>query len=119
MKLNLKQINYWWIVLAFAIILFMSINHTPSMQSVADIEGTACNSDDDCLCWGSVDGTDVYGIGTGRCISGACDMTFCIDIQPVGDFFVNYPFRWFKENIVLALGLIILGTLGAVYLPKV
>jgi hypothetical protein len=118
MKLDYKKFNYWYVLLALGIILLLSMNYVPTLQSVAELEGRQCVVDEDCLCWGSIDGIDAYGIGTGRCINGACNMDLCVDIQPIGDFFINYPFRWFKDNLVLALGLIIISIMGAVYLPN-
>jgi len=104
-----------WALLIIAIIIFITQINTLPKLAVSDVEGRTCTIDADCPCVGEieVDGKNItnFGIGAGECNEGTCDMTLCIDVAPVGTWFKENPFQWFKEHLLVSLlivGLIIL-----------
>jgi len=87
-------------------------------EAVADVEGQTCTLDKDCPCWGEIEGvTTAYGIGVSQCKANVCDTTYCVDVQPVGDWVKENPLNWIKDNIMLTLGILVL-LLSVLFWPK-
>ncbi len=99
-----------WILFAIVIVLITSMYNTvPEKMSVASVEGAICSVDEDCVCWGLYDAdTNVYGLGTGKCVNGRCDMIWCYDIQPVGEWLRDNPWMWMRENPLKVFGIAVL-----------
>lgn len=131
------KLNWIWLVVGVALIMLLNFNATPQVQSVQNLQGGTCtvttnakhkNVTDGCPCWGSVGDTQAYGVGTGICKDlsplstnkweGRCDMTWCVDVQPVGKFLTENPWQWLKNNIVVAVGILALSIFAMIYLPK-
>ena len=109
-------------ILLFVLIglLIIGIQEPVQKQAVADVEGQSCSVDTDCQCFGKIEGTNItaYGIGASNCEKGKCDTTFCVDVQPIGEFIRDKPYTWLKNNpimIIWIIGLILL----VAYWPKV
>lgn len=84
-----------------------------------------------------VDNATTYGLGVGQCIdcglakytnrtacekvghvSGmVCDMTWCLDIQPTGEWLRENPWEWMMENSVITSA-ILLVIVGLLLYPK-
>ena len=118
----MKNNNTRIILIGIIVLVFISMYTTMPKEAVADIEGKPCSTDADCPCLGNytVGGTNIpaTGIGVGECIDWACDMTYCIDVAPVGEWIKDNPFAWIKEHILLTIVLIGLIVLVAMW-PKV
>ena len=122
--------NIRWVILILAAILLFSMKSTSTIpkDAVADIEGQYCEADEDCPCLGRYNetqyGSDLteeeataWGIGVGSCENNACDMTWCADLEPVGDYIRDNPWAWVKDNIVIAIAIVGLVLLG-LFMPK-
>ncbi len=100
--------NLKWILIGALVLIVFSMKGTVPAESVAAIEGQQCINNSDCPCWGTYnfttsltkDDATAYGIGIASCESGACDMTYCFDIGPVGEWTRDHPWIWMKENIL-------------------
>lgn len=106
--------------------------------SVASVDGAACLTDDDCPCFGEYNVTQfsnsitlanatAYGLGTATCdkasgatetTMGTCDMTWCIDVEPVGTWIKENPWEYIKNNSLLLFALIAILIVWAIW-PKV
>lgn len=125
--------NMRWIILGIAVLMIFSMytNASVPKEAVADIEGKACAAASDCPCIGVYNTTKyptsgltetqahTYGIGVGSCreTANTCDMTYCMDMQPVGTWLTEHPWTWLKTNPMYAvaiLGLLLL----VVFWPK-
>ena len=112
----MKNINIRWIFLGIAVLLFISMQGTLPKEAVADIEGKPCSEDVDCPCLGeynytTIENATAWGIGVGKCdeTNNTCDMTYCVDLQPVGAWTRDRPFAWVKDNILVTF--LIIGSL--------
>lgn len=104
-----------WVLLLIAILLIM--NPPLPKEAVADVEGQACTEAADCPCFGTYgDGTN-YGIGVGSCTSGACDMTYCVDLQPMGEYVWSHIKDFTTNNLGWTLAIIGL-LLMVIFWPK-
>ena len=119
--------NVKWVILIIAAILFFSMKGTTVIpkEAVADIEGQFCEANEDCPCLGKYNVTQfgsslteeqatAWGLGVGSCETNACDMTWCADLTPVGEYIEEKPWAWVQDNIVIAMaivGLILVGLL--------
>lgn len=106
--------KFKWEIVGLAILAILLLNFSgfiiPSnAQSVVDVEGKECSVNTDCKCWGTTKGATAYGIGAGQCKNDICDMTYCIDVQPVGEYLRDHPFAWIKSHILITLGILIGG----------
>lgn len=94
--------NIRWILLAIAVLLIFSMQNISPKEAVADIDGQPCDTDSDCPCWGTymVTGENISanGIGIASCEDGLCDMTYCVNVVPVGEWVRDNPFNWIKGN---------------------
>lgn len=109
----MAKTNIRWLLLVLAIVLILGMRTTAPKLAVADIEGRACSTDDDCPCWSE----GGRGIGIGDCEDRKCDMTYCLDVQPVGEWLENNPWQWVRNNV--AISLLISGLLVvALFWPK-
>ena len=114
------------------ILIFFGMQNTLPKQTVADVEGLACTKDTakkDCPCWGEIkDGPEAFGIGVGSCIDCsigknqnrtgcikadnpggmACDMSYCFDVQPAGEWMRDKPLAWATDpsNVTIVIGII-------------
>jgi hypothetical protein len=109
MKNEKNRVILLWVII---IVLFMFANKAPTF-SVADIEGNDCTADDECPCWGEYTegGERAYGIGVGKCVNSTCDMSYCIDVEPVKEWARENPFAYFKENpgfFIVVIGLLLI-----------
>lgn len=115
--INLKDTR--WLLAIAVVVLFFSMQNMVPKESVAAIHGATCNEDADCPCWGEYNSTmfpgqvpageeTAYGIGVASCENGACDMTWCYDIEPWEEYIVDKPWNWLKENPTAALAFVIL-----------
>ena len=89
----------------------------PALLCMASV---ACVVDTDCPCWGKVEGAGVetFGFGTSSCEENKCSTTFCVDVQPVGQWFIAHPWTYLKTHpmvILSSIGLIVL----LAYWPKI
>lgn len=102
------------LLIGLVILIIISIQEPAQKEAVADVEGQSCSVDTDCPCFGKIEGTSIeaYGIGASTCTDKkVCDTTYCIDVQPVGEWARDHPWQWIKNNpliILAAIGLIIL-----------
>jgi len=108
------------------VIIVMGMQNTVKKDSVAAIEGAACVEDEDCPCWGTynestnispAENATAYGLGVASCKNSMCDMTYCVDIQPVGTWLKDNPWQWMKDNVVMAFGALAL-LLLVLFWPK-
>lgn len=123
-----------WILIAGLVLIIFSMKGTVKKESVAAINGQPCKLDADCPCWGTYNVTGLggtiptenataYGAGIANCkipsggVTGTCDMTYCMDIQPVGTWLRDNPWAYLKENSLLTVGIIALG-IGLLFWPK-
>lgn len=108
------------LLIVLIILLIFAIQEPSLKQAVADVEGQACTVDIDCPCWGQyMEGEIVaYGLGSSLCTEGTCDTTFCLDIQPIGQWFVDHPWQGLKNNPMILIIIIALTTL-VIKWPKV
>ena len=115
-----------WIVIIAAIIFAWQMSTSAPKESVAAIQGATCMNASDCPCWGTYNQTEfgfnidpddnatAYGLGVAQCkiatgaATGTCDMTWCIDVQPIGTFARENIFEWMKDNILIVAGIILL-----------
>ena len=112
--------NAKMILLGLIILLIIGTQEPAQKRAVADIEGIACVVDTDCPCWGKVEGAGVetFGFGTSSCEENKCSTTFCVDVQPVGQWFIAHPWTYLKTHpmvILSSIGLIVL----LAYWPKI
>ena len=130
MKLDSK----WILVILVGVLLFSFSGSVLPKESVAAVDGQPCKVDKDCPCMGKYNLTQfpgatisdinatTYGIGIADCkietgTIGKCDMTYCVDIQPVGAWLKNNPWDWVKKNSLAAFA--ILGiVLVIIFWPK-
>jgi len=121
-KMNFNNLR--WILLGVVVIMFFSMQTAIPKQTVAEVEGEDCtteNVDTDCPCWGEMEGvTDAFGIGQGRCIEGECEMTFCFDLQRVGDWLEEKPLNWVTDpaNTMMVIAIVAL-LLMVIFWPKI
>jgi len=94
---KIKKQKWALLIVAFVLII-NAINIPPSMA----VQGQTCESDADCPCWSE----DMKGIGIGTCSEGKCDLTSCVDVGGVGDWFVKHPLQWMKSHPMYALLLV-------------
>jgi len=120
-----KNIKWVILVIAALLIFFMKGTTVIPKEAVADIEGQQCAEDADCPCLGKYNITQfgsslseeeatAWGIGVGDCKNNACDMTWCADLTPVGEYIEEKPWAWVKDNMIIAAliaGLVIVGLL--------
>lgn len=116
-----------WILIGIVILILVSLNNQQK-QSVAAIQGASCMKDSDCPCFGTYnfstsipkENATAYGVGVARCSNSTktCDMTYCVDIQPVGEWARDTPFVWVKEHILIS-ALILVVIIGGFLYPKV
>ena len=113
MKLNRN--TFLWIAVAFIALMYFSQMNTIPKEAVADVEGKYCVENKDCTCLGKFEEqgttytTQAWGIGVGQCVNNACDMGYCIDVEPIGDWMKDNPLHWLKSNpIWLLAGLAII-----------
>lgn len=107
--------NIRWIFIAIVVVIFIAMQNTLPKEALAE-DGDTCADDDDCTCqWASNQSS--YGLGKGSCEEGKCDMTYCINVQPVGTWLSEHPWAWLKENILLT-ALIIGLILMAIFWPS-
>jgi len=123
------------ILLVLLGVIVFGLQNTTKKENVAAIEGADCIKDEDCPCWGvyntSLHGippewdqtnpktnATAYGIGIAKCDDGACDMTWCYDVQPIGEWLRDTPWQWAKENTMLTIGIIITAIV-LIFWPKV
>lgn len=121
-----KKIKWNYIIWGIVLVLLLNFSAfiiPPTAQSVADIDGKACTKDSQCPCWGTYKTTDAtpityeaYGLGTASCVENKCDVTYCLDVQPVGEWLKAHPFQWIKDNIKIA-ALIMVGALIIAFWP--
>lgn len=109
----MKNNNMRWVLLIIVVLIFMNITNQAPKLAVADVEGKVCAKDADCPCVGVYNVTGqpmatATGIGTGSCRADTktCDMQWCIDVAPVGQWIANNPWEWIKDNILIFLVLI-------------
>lgn len=120
----IKEANKKWIFVALVALLVFGLHNTTKKESVAAIEGQPCTYDEDCPCWGEytvsvIENATAYGIGIARCRDiGTCDMQYCFDIEPVGEWLRENPMQWMKDNIVITVALIGLLVFVFVLFPK-
>ena len=107
----MKQTISWIFAIIAVFILFNMSTQTPKL-SVADVEGRSCITSDDCSCLSE------GGIGSGACTNNKCDMTYCVDVKPIGDWIQDNPWQWIKSNILAFLAIVGLLILVAAW-PKV
>lgn len=111
--------NMRWILLGVLVILFFGMQNTVPKEAVADVEGQACNVDEDCPCWGELsDGTEAFGIGTATCDEGVCNIDYCFDVEPIGDWLKDNPLQWLRDNTLVAAAMLVL-LLVVIFWPKV
>ena len=119
--------NIKWVILAIAVVLIFYMKGAAVIpkDAVADIEGETCVLDADCPCLGKYNVTQygssltddqatAWGLGVGNCKNGACDMGYCADLTPAGEWFKEKPMAWAQTdyNIIYVFavaGLIIVG----------
>jgi hypothetical protein len=110
----MKNDNMRWMLLAIGVVIVLGMQQTlpkEVMQKLAlnETAGMACTDDSDCPCWGTyeVGGADIsaYGIGTSRCIDNVCDITYCLDVQPFGEWARDNPWEWLRTNPLATVGL--------------
>ncbi len=110
----------WVLFIIAGILIFSSINILPK-ESVADVDGKACVLDVDCPCWGQLNETsppiESYGLGVSQCVSGVCDTTYCVDVEPVAVWLKENPWAYLKENPLLLGAIVVLILVGLIY-PK-
>ena len=107
MAFNNRQRRVAFIVLL--VLLIIGLQGQLPKKAVADVEGQACTTNKDCPCWGElVSGEEAFGIGTATCDEGTktCDTSFCIDVQPVGQYLKDEPLQVIKDNIVLTIAIV-------------
>ena len=104
---KMTKMNIRWILIGALILIVFTMKGTAPAESVAAIEGQQCSVDEDCPCWGTynVTATDItaYGIGTASCSESMCDMTYCCDVQPAGEWLRDKPWLWMKENVLFTV----------------
>lgn len=133
-----KQTLKWVLIVGLLLVVFSMKGNVPA-QSVAAIEGQPCINSSDCPCWGKYNvtqfgtptgWTDVeqnataYGVGLASCRDtgpkiNTCDMTYCLDVKPVGEWMRDKPWEYLRTHslfAVLIIGLLV-GTL--VFWPNV
>ncbi len=112
--------NMRWILLGVLILIIFGMQNTIPKESVADVEGQVCSVDEDCPCFGQIEGTGItaYGLGVATCTAGTCDTTYCFDVQPIGEYFRDNQWAWLKGNPVMTLAIIGL-TIVLITWPKV
>ncbi len=105
--MNMANKNIRWIILAALVLIVFSMKGTVPTESVAAVEGKLCSTDTDCPCWGTYNktGTDIsaYGIGVASCEAGTCNIDYCFDIEPVGEWARDNPWAWIRENALFTL----------------
>ncbi len=112
------------IILAVIAVIVFSMQNTLPKQSVAAIEGKPCAVDADCPCMGTYNMTQfpggtitpasnatAWGIGVASCEASKCDMTYCVDVEPVGTWLKENPWAWIKDPANLPMVLLIIGLL--------
>ena len=107
--MTIKKENLKILLIGTIILIVLGAQDTLPKRAVADVEGQACLADKDCPCWGKlVNGTESFGIGSATCDKKTlkCDTTYCIDVQPVGQYLKENPLEWVKDNIIIVFGLI-------------
>ena len=124
----MKNKNIFIIVMLILIVVTF-INPSTQKQAVADIEGQPCIEDEDCPCWGKYnvtqfsstlpeDNATAYGMGLASCVDGFCDVTYCVDVKPVGEWVRDNPWKYLRTNPVMLIFIILL-IVGAAMWPKV
>lgn len=125
--------NIKWLVAGILILVVFGTQNTLPKEAVADVNGVACNADEDCPCWGKIEtqSIDAFGIGVSQCIDCSqagnqnltgcniggytstlrCDTTYCFDIQPLGEYVRDKPWAWLKNNPLMTAAIIGLGVL--------
>ena len=105
----IKKENFRLLLIGVIVLIVIGAQDNIPKRAVADVEGKACVVDEDCPCWGKLkDNTEAFGIGAASCSeeTKTCDTSFCVDIQPAGEYLRDKPFQWVKDNIMLTLGII-------------
>jgi hypothetical protein len=112
--MKLTRNTFLLIALAFVVFVYFGNQGTLPKEAVADIQGKACAKASDCPCIGTYNYGDVeggpsaIGIGVGQCTNGACDMGYCVGLEPVGTWMKDNPLHFLKDNpIWLIAGLAI------------
>lgn len=118
-----------WILVALVVLIVFGMKDAVKKESVAAISGQPCLNDSDCPCWGTYNVTahggtipqanaTAYGLGIASCENNKCDMTYCMNIQPVGAWLRDNPWSYLRDNPLITIG--VLGLLVAIFafLPK-
>lgn len=114
------MVNMRWIIVIIIGLVILGMQNTLPKEAVADVEGQSCSVDTDCPCWGQyMEGEIVaYGLGSSLCTEGTCDTTFCLDVQPVGEWVKDNPWQGLKNNPMILFVIIGL-TILVIKWPKV
>ena len=117
----IKKENMRLLLIAAVVLIVLGSQNALPKRAVADVEGLACKTNTDCPCWGKLkdNSTEAFGIGVSTCREDVktCDTSFCVDVQPVGEYLKNNPFQWIKDNLVLSLGILAL-LISVAFWPK-
>ena len=134
-----KDNNIRWLIAAALILIIINMQSAIPKEAVADIDGQPCVVAADCPCWGELEdeSEEAFGIGVASCntcdqeqidenrsfCQGAvvgqqvCDMTFCFDVEPIGDWTRDHPWQWLKDNPMMTVGILAM-TILLVTWPK-
>jgi hypothetical protein len=106
------------IIAVLLLVIINQINLMPK-EALADVEGRVCELDSDCPCFGEDNqtGESYQGIGIGQCIDNACDLTYCVNIEPVTKFTRDNIWGYLRTKPFLIIGIILLLIFFAKY-PK-
>lgn len=116
-----------WLLLLLGVLLVLNMgNSTPAIkQAVANVTGKPCSIDSDCPCFGKYNYTssgstyitEAYGLGVATCNTGKCDTTYCVDVQPIGQWARDNPWAFVRDNPIV-LGLILAAIAIVALWPK-
>jgi len=100
--------NMKWILVI--ILAFMLFNPPVPKESVAQVENQSCSTSADCTCFGNYAATSGnvtnYGVGVGNCVNNKCDMTYCVDLQPIGSYIMSHTSSFIKNNVGWTVGIL-------------
>lgn len=111
------------ILILVGVLVFSLNSENLQKQAVGNLEGQACAEASDCPCWGEynitqINNSESQGLGIGQCIEKECDMTYCVDVKPVGTWLKDNPWQYLRTHELFLFTLVAILIVWALW-PKV